>query len=79
LREVEVNQALKHKNLVKFIETFSIQNDSRHVIIMPFFPRSVADWLVQDSELPLPAVKIIAKSCFDALSHLHSKDSVLWI
>jgi serine/threonine protein kinase len=40
---------------------------------MPFFPRSVADWLIQDSALPLAAVKVIARSCFDALCHLHSK------
>jgi serine/threonine protein kinase len=73
MREVEVNRALEHKNLVKFVKTFSIQEDTRHVIIMPFFPRSVADWLIQDSELPLAAVKIIARSCFDALCHLHSK------
>jgi hypothetical protein len=74
LREVETNQALEHKNLVKFVKTFSIQNEARHVIIMPFFPRSVADWLIQDSSLPLAAVKIIAQSCFDALCHLHSKN-----
>ncbi len=73
LREVEANQVLEHKNLVKFVKTFSIQDEARHVIIMPFFPRSVADWLVQDSALPLTAVKIIARSCFDALCHLHSK------
>ena len=73
LREVETNQMLEHKNLVKFVKTFSIQDESRHVIIMPFFPRSVADWLIQDPALPLAAVKIIAQSCFDALCHLHSK------
>ena len=73
LREVEINQTLEHKNLVKFVKTFSIQNDSRHVIIMPFFPRSVADWLNQDSKIPFPAVKIIAQSCYDALCYLHSK------
>ncbi len=73
LREVETNQALEHKNLVKFVKTFSIQDEARHVIIMPLFPRSVADWLIQDSALPLTAVNIIARSCFDALCHLHSK------
>ena len=73
LREVETNQVLEHKNLVKFVKTFSIQNEARHVIIMPLFPRSVADWLIQDSALPLTAVKMIARSCFDALCHLHSK------
>jgi serine/threonine protein kinase len=73
LREVEINQALEHKNLVKFVKTFSIQDEARHVIIMPFFPRSVADWLIQNSVLPLAAVKIIAQSCFNALCHLHSK------
>ena len=73
LREVDTNQALEHKNLVKFVKTFSIQDEARHVIIMPLFPRSVADWLIQDSALPLAAVKIIARSCFDALCHLHSK------
>ena len=73
LREVEANQALEHKNLVKFVKTFSIQDEARHIIIMPFFPRSVADWLTQDSTLPLTAVIIIARSCFDALCHLHSK------
>ena len=73
LREVEANQALEHKNLVKFVKTFSIPDDARHIIIMPFFPRSVADWLTQDSTLPLTAVIIIARSCFDALCHLHSK------
>ena len=73
LREVETNQVLEHKNLVKFVKTFSIQDEARHVIIMPHFPRSVADWLIQDSALPLTAVKIIARSCFDALCHLHSK------
>ena len=76
LREVEINNALDHhlqRNLVKFIKTFSIQDDARHIIIMPLFPRSVADWLIQDSALPFTAVKIIAKSCFDALCHLHSK------
>ena len=40
---------------------------------MPFFPRSVADWLTHDSTLPLTAVIMIARSCFDALCHLHSK------
>jgi serine/threonine protein kinase len=73
LREVEVNQAVDHKNLVKFVKTFSIQDDARHIIIMPFFPRSVADWYTQDSILPLTAVIIIARSCFDALCHMHSK------
>jgi serine/threonine protein kinase len=73
LREVQTNESVEHKNLVKFIKTFSIQNESRHIIIMPLFPRSVADWLVQDSVLPLTAVKIIARSCFEALCHLHSK------
>ncbi|KAI9345211.1 kinase-like domain-containing protein [Obelidium mucronatum] len=74
LREVETNRALEyHKNLVKFIQSFSIQDNTRHVIIMPHFPRSVADWLSQGSELPLAAVKIIAQSCFDALCHLHTK------
>ena len=73
LREVEINQALDHKNLVKFIKNFSIQGDARHIIIMPLFPRSVANWLHQDSTLPLAAVKIIARCCFDALCHLHSK------
>ena len=72
-REVKTNQVLEHKNLVKFIKTFSIQNDTRHIIIMPFFTRSVADWLFQDSELPLAAIRVIARSCFDALCHLHSK------
>jgi serine/threonine protein kinase len=73
LREVETNKALEHKNIVKFVKTFSIQDEARHIIIMPFFPRSVADWLIQDSALPLAAVKVIARSCFDALCHLHSK------
>jgi serine/threonine protein kinase len=72
-REVETNQALEHKNLAKFVKTFSIQNGARHIIIMPFFPRSVADWFTQDSALPFTAVKIIARNCFDALCHLHSK------
>lgn len=73
LREAETNQELEHKNLVKFVKTFSIQNDERHVIMMPFFLRNVADWLVYDSALPLAAVNIIAQSCFDTLCHLHSK------
>jgi serine/threonine protein kinase len=73
LREVETNNALEHKNLVKFVKTFSIQEDARHIIIMPFFPRSVADWLIQKSALPLAAIKVIARSCFDALCHMHSK------
>jgi serine/threonine protein kinase len=64
LREVETNQALEHKNLVKFVKTFSIQDKARHVIVMPFFPRSVADWLIQDSALPFTAVKIIDRSCY---------------
>ena len=73
MREVEVNDALEHKNLVKFIKSFSIQADTRHVIIMPFFPRSVADLLTQHSVIPLAAIRIIARNCFDALCHLHSK------
>jgi hypothetical protein len=73
MREVNVSQALEHQNLVKFVKSFSIQDDARHIIIMPLFPRSVADWLIQDSELPLAAIKMIARSCFDALCHLHSK------
>ena len=71
-REVETNQALEHKNLVKFVKTFSIE-ENRHVIIMPFFPRSVADWLTHHPVLPLPAIRGIARNCFDALCHLHSK------
>ena len=73
MREVETDRALDHKNLVKFIKSLSIQNDARHIIIMPFFPRSVADLLSQQSEIPLVAIKIIARNCFDALCHLHSK------
>lgn len=74
LREVEISKALEHKNLVKFIKTFSIQNETRHIIIMPFFPRSMADVLMQYHSLPLDAIKVIARNCFDALCHLHSKN-----
>ena len=73
MREVEANQAFDHKNLVKFIKTFSIQEDKRHVIVMPFFPRSVADWLTRHTVIPLNALTVIARNCFDALCHLHSK------
>ena len=73
LREVETNHALDHENLVKFIKTFSIQNDARHIIIMPFFPRSVADMLYQHYTIPLAAIRVIARNCFDALCHLHSR------
>ena len=72
-REVEANNKLDHKNLVKFIKTFSIQNEARHIIIMPFFPRSVADMLDQDYQIPLATVRVIARDCFDALSYMHSK------
>jgi serine/threonine protein kinase len=74
-REVDASQALEHKNLVKFIKTFSIQDDMRHVIIMPFFPRSLADWLTQHSGVPPPltAIRAFARNCFDALCHVHSK------
>jgi serine/threonine protein kinase len=73
LREVATIQALKHKNLVKFVKTFSIQDIARHLIILPLFPRSVADWLNHDYPLPVTAVKMIAQSCFDALCYLHDK------
>jgi serine/threonine protein kinase len=73
IREVEISQALDHKNLVKFIKTFSIQNETRHIIIMPFFPRSVSDMLDQHSKIGSAAIKVIARNCFDALCHLHSK------
>jgi hypothetical protein len=72
-REVEVSQALEHKNLVKFIKSFSIQGNTRHIILMPFFPRNVADFLTQHSPIPLPAIRNIARNCFDALCHMHSK------
>ena len=72
MREVEISQALDHENLVKFIKTFSIEGE-RNVIIMPFFPRSVSDMLSQASEIPLATIKVIARNCFDALCHLHSK------
>jgi serine/threonine protein kinase len=73
IREVKINKALEHKNLVKFINNFSIQSETRHIIIMPFFPRSVADMLTQHSSIPLAAIRVIARNCFDALCHLHSK------
>ena len=73
MREVEVNETVEHGNLVKFIKTFSIQNEARHIIIMPFFPRSVSDWINIASTVPMDAIKVIARSCFDALCHLHSK------
>jgi hypothetical protein len=72
MREVEISQALDHGNLVKFIKTFSIEGE-RHVIIMPFFPRSAADLLSQASVISLATIKVIARNCFDALCHLHSK------
>jgi serine/threonine protein kinase len=72
-REVETNQALDHKNLVKFVKTFSMEDNVRHIIIMPLFPRSVADWLLQHHTVPLVANRVIARNCFDALCHLHSK------
>ena len=64
---------MDHKNLLKFIKSFSIQNGARHIIIMPFFPRSVADWLTQHSSIPLAAIRVIARNCFDALCHVHDK------
>ncbi|KAJ3118213.1 hypothetical protein HDU96_003253 [Phlyctochytrium bullatum] len=37
-REVTVNAAVDHPNLVKFTTTFSIQNGLRHLILMPYYP-----------------------------------------
>jgi serine/threonine protein kinase len=70
LREVNVSQTMEHQNLVKFIKYFSLEG-GRHVIIMPFFPRSAADLLIQSYALSLPAIRVIARSCFDALCYMH--------
>jgi len=40
---------------------------------MPFFPRSAADMLTQHFPIPLTGIRVIARNCFDALCHLHSK------
>ena len=75
MHEVKISQDLDHKNLVKFVKWFSIEK--RHVIIIPFFPRSVADMMNRKSLVrqaaPLAAIQVIARYCFDALRHLHSK------
>jgi serine/threonine protein kinase len=67
-QEVEVSQTLNHTNLVKFIKTFSIHNDGpdRH------YPRCVADMLECNFDPP-GVLALIARNCFDALCHVHSK------
>ncbi|KAJ3113388.1 hypothetical protein HDU96_003434 [Phlyctochytrium bullatum] len=72
-REVSMSQALDHENLVKFIKSFSIQEGARNIIIMPFYPRSVADLLENNCPVPLEMFRRIARNCYDALSYLHSK------
>lgn len=73
-REVEASKAVDHGNLVKFIASFSIQNGTRHILIMPCFPLSVANLLTRHSaRIPVATINVIARQCFDALCHLHAK------
>lgn len=81
-REVTMSQLLgNHHNIVKFVASFSIpqtsntatDNRARHIIVMPFFPRSSADLLIQHSTVPLLTIMIIARDCIAALCHIHSK------
>jgi hypothetical protein len=76
-REVEVNRVLDAGyNAVKFIKSFTIENvakEDHHIIIMPFFPRSAADFLTQHMSITARAFVIIARDCFTALRHIHLK------
>jgi hypothetical protein len=66
-----------HHNIVKFVASFSIpatsDNAARHIIVMPFFPRSSADLLMQHSTVSLLTIMMIARDCMAALCHIHSK------
>jgi hypothetical protein len=77
-REVDVNRALgTHKNIVEFVKSFTVENtenQTRHVIIMPFFARSAADLLMQHSPVDFRILATIARDCVAALCHIHSKN-----
>ncbi|KAJ3328823.1 hypothetical protein HDU76_009218 [Blyttiomyces sp. JEL0837] len=74
--EVDINNRLSpHENIIKFVKSFSLPDNSRHFIIMPFLPRSAGDLLKENSgeisQIPLETIATIARDTFSALKHIH--------
>ena len=70
----------EHENIIPFLKTFAVdlQRDGpkrmANVMIMPFHPRSVKDFqVVAGGKLPNAALAVIARDCYSALVHIHSK------
>ncbi len=66
----------QHENVASFFDSFSIdkkkENQEYYAIIMPYFPRSVADFYHCCKKMSIHSIAFIARDCFHALSHIHS-------
>ena len=71
-RDVRVNQLFQHKNIVKNIKWFHVEEKKFYIIVMPLYPESVADAMTVYSEMPVSIIRCIARDCFSALCHVHS-------
>ncbi|KAJ3328826.1 hypothetical protein HDU76_009221 [Blyttiomyces sp. JEL0837] len=72
--EVDINEKLaSHENIVKFAKNCSLPDDSRHFIIMPYFPRSASDLLKHYPKFPRQTIVTIVRDIFSALKHIHSR------
>jgi serine/threonine protein kinase len=78
-REIAANLKIeKGHNVVKFLKHFVVPNPNRYVIVMPFYPRSASDILLQytkkNLKLPDKTLATILGDCYRALTHIHSKN-----
>ena len=69
--EVLASNAFDHPNIVKFLKSFSIEKG--HIIIMPYFPRTVHDIKTQYTFVPIGAIATVARDIYSAVAHIHEK------